>query len=121
MEGKADYEAAAVEAFEEAGVKGHVSRDPYGHYGYLKISDKGKARHVEVTVYLLEVQHELDMWPERDERERRWIRAQDAIDLTGEGGLIPLLKQFAENLPQSMTENTAEEKSPWSWLIDLFR
>ncbi len=121
MAGKADYEAAAVEAFEEAGVKGHISRDPYGHYGYLKISEKGKARHVEATVYLLEVQHELDLWPEREERERRWMRPQDAIDLTGEGGLIPLLEQFAEHPPQSVPDSNAEEKSPWSWLIDLFR
>jgi 8-oxo-dGTP pyrophosphatase MutT (NUDIX family) len=121
MEGKADYEAAAVEAFEEAGVKGHVSRDTYGHYGYLKISDKGKARHVEVTVYLLQVQHELDQWPEREERERRWMRPEAAVDQTGEGGLIPLLKRFAEHPPQGMTDDNAEEKSPWSWLIDLFR
>jgi 8-oxo-dGTP pyrophosphatase MutT (NUDIX family) len=121
MAGKADYDAAAVEAFEEAGVKGLVSREPYGHYGYLKTSDRGKARHVDVTVYLLHVQQELDTWPEREERERRWMRPEAAIDQAGEGGLVPLLKQFAEHPPQSVPDTRVEEKSPWSWLIDLFR
>jgi 8-oxo-dGTP pyrophosphatase MutT (NUDIX family) len=121
MDGKADHEAAAQEAFEEAGVRGGVNPAGFGKYGYLKISDKGKARHVEVTVYLLEVDRDLADWPERQERERRWMGPQDAIELTGEGGLIPLLRQFADHPPQGATHNRAEEKSPWAWLIDLFR
>lgn len=109
MAGKPDHDAAAIEAFEEAGVRGVVSHLPVGRYGYLKMSDKGKARPVEVTVYALQVKRELSDWPEREERERRWMSSAKAAALTGEPELAPVLMNFVAPV------------GFWQWLRNLFR
>jgi 8-oxo-dGTP pyrophosphatase MutT (NUDIX family) len=121
MEGKADHDAAAVEAFEEAGVQGVVSSQSFAHYGYLKVSDKGNAKFITVTVYALRVEQELEDWPERLERERRWVTAADAADLSGEPELVPVLQQFANHPPADDSVVSAPDKSPWQWLVDMFR
>jgi 8-oxo-dGTP pyrophosphatase MutT (NUDIX family) len=112
MTGIADYDAAAIEAFEEAGVRGITSRSPLGRYGYLKLSDKGKSRQIEVTVYALQVKQELNDWPEREQRERCWVKADKAASLTGEPELVPLLKNFADNPPS---------QGLWQWISNKLR
>jgi 8-oxo-dGTP pyrophosphatase MutT (NUDIX family) len=111
MQGKADCDAAAQEAYEEAGVRGVVLRSPAGRYGYLKTTDKGKSRPIEVTVYALHVKRELSDWPEREERERRWMNCAEAAALTGEPELAPVLKSFvAPPAPRGF----------WQWLRGWF-
>jgi 8-oxo-dGTP pyrophosphatase MutT (NUDIX family) len=112
MEGKADWDAAAIEAYEEAGVRGAVSRSTCGNYNYVKLSDKGKARTLAVTVYALRVDRELSDWPEREERERRWMSCADAAALTGEPDLAPLLRDFVE---------PAHQSGFWQRLLNWFR
>ena len=63
MKGKKDHEAAAQEAFEEAGVTGRTHRHPMGGYICLKRRKDGSEA-VRVMVYLLEVRSETDHWPE---------------------------------------------------------
>jgi 8-oxo-dGTP pyrophosphatase MutT (NUDIX family) len=121
MEGKADHDAAAVEAFEEAGVQGVVSSQSFAHYGYLKVSDKGNAKFITVTVYALRVEQELEDWPERLERERRWVTAAEAVAMSGEPELAPVLQQFANHPPTDDSALSAPVKSPWQWLVDMFR
>jgi 8-oxo-dGTP pyrophosphatase MutT (NUDIX family) len=94
MEGKADFEAAAIEAFEEAGVRGVVEPLPIGQFGYLKTLQSGKPRHVKVDVFAIEVEQELDEWPERHERERRWYAVPEAIARVEEPELVPVLQNF---------------------------
>jgi 8-oxo-dGTP pyrophosphatase MutT (NUDIX family) len=94
MNGKSDPEAAAIEAYEEAGVQGEISATSCGHYGYSKLSDRGKMRALDVTVYPLQVKKELDEWPEQSERERRWVSLADAAKLAVEPGLFPILDSF---------------------------
>jgi 8-oxo-dGTP pyrophosphatase MutT (NUDIX family) len=112
MPGKADYDAAATEAFEEAGVTGTVMRTACGHYSYLKLSDKGKVRTLTVAVYPLQVSRELAIWPEQNERERRWMNCAEAADLAGETELVPLLRNFVE---------PKEDRGFWRWLRNWFR
>jgi 8-oxo-dGTP pyrophosphatase MutT (NUDIX family) len=121
MEGKADHQAAAQEAFEEAGVEGRPTPDVFGRYGYVKVSDSGKARHVTVSVYPMKVERELNDWPEQHQRERRWVSPLEAAAISGEAELVPLLKAFADWRPAETTASQPEVKTPWSWLIDLFR
>jgi 8-oxo-dGTP pyrophosphatase MutT (NUDIX family) len=101
MDGKADHEAAAIEAYEEAGVKGTISPTPTGRYGYVKVLNEGRTRFLNVRVYALEVEEELDDWPERTERGRRWVSKQHALDLIGEPELLPLIVSF-DGAPQSV-------------------
>jgi 8-oxo-dGTP pyrophosphatase MutT (NUDIX family) len=112
MPDKTDHAAAAIEAYEEAGVRGAVSSKAVGSYLYSKISEKGKTRVITVTVYPLAVKHELSDWPERHERERRWVSCKEAAALTGEPELVPVLKGF---------EAPPEQTGYWNWLLSWFR
>ena len=117
MDGKADHDAAAQEAFEEAGVQGVVSSESVGQFGYHKVSDTGNAKFVDVTVYALRVEQDLADWPERRERERRWVTAAEAAALSGEPELVPVLRDFAHH---PLTDDSVA-KSPWQWLVSMFR
>ena len=69
---------AAQEAFEEAGVRGRIGTQPFGSYHYTKrLKDKRPVKCL-VAVYLLEVEEELEEWPVRDERQRRWVSSFQA-------------------------------------------
>ena len=86
--------SAAQEAFEEAGVRGAVSRKAVGVYHYDKRLRSGRSQHVRVFVHALEVREELDAWPEKGQRERRWTSAAEAVELVEERQLKRLLASF---------------------------
>lgn len=121
MDGKADYEAAAQEAYEEAGVRGSISSATCGSYGYRKISDKGKARLVVVTVFPLHVDQELNDWPEHHERERRWMSGIEACELAGDPELVPVLKSFIKLPLVDNPEIQTKTKSLWQRLWTMLR
>lgn len=87
MKGKKDHDAAAQEAHEEAGVKGKVYRHPMGAYLYEKRRSDGAVEPVRVMVYLLEVLEEKDRWREADQRQRAWMKSDEAARLVEEPGL----------------------------------
>jgi 8-oxo-dGTP pyrophosphatase MutT (NUDIX family) len=72
--GRLPEDQAAVESFEEAGVKGRVLVPPVGTY----INEGSRRSCCRVTVYLLEVAKELARWPEMAMRERCWATAEKA-------------------------------------------
>lgn len=88
------HRAAAVEAFEEAGVIGTVEKRPIGAYGYEKRLVKGSTVPCCVTVFPLTVETILGNWPEAGERKRRWCEPQEAADLVDEPGLARILRSF---------------------------
>lgn len=84
-------EAAAREAFEEAGVVGRIQPDPIGRYTYWK----RMADHFilcEATLYRLDVDRQLDTWPEQSERESRWFSLEDAAVLVDEPELATAIR-----------------------------
>jgi 8-oxo-dGTP pyrophosphatase MutT (NUDIX family) len=85
-----DHEAAAAEAWEEAGVRGRILADELGTYTYDKQRD-GTLLSVDVIVYLLEVTDEERIWPEMDERERAWFSPAAAAEAVVEPELKALL------------------------------
>jgi 8-oxo-dGTP pyrophosphatase MutT (NUDIX family) len=85
------HELAAREAYEEAGILGRTERSPAGSFRYEKRLTEKKAVLCIVDVYLLEVEQELDEWPEKGQRERRWMTPAQAALLVGEGGLVEVL------------------------------
>lgn len=90
-------QAAAREAFEEAGIKGTVEGSlPMGVYTYFKRLPSGATRPAIVEVYLLHVQEQLKKWPEKHERKIAWVSATKAIDLIEEPGIVPLLVRLQE-------------------------
>jgi 8-oxo-dGTP pyrophosphatase MutT (NUDIX family) len=85
------WEAAAREAYEEAGLLGSVGRDPLGTFVYDKRLDNGRIVEVEVTVYPMAVGQQLEDWPERLERRSLWVTPDEAAALVEERGLAEIL------------------------------
>jgi 8-oxo-dGTP pyrophosphatase MutT (NUDIX family) len=90
-----DYNAARQEALEEAGVKGHVQRDPIGFYDYDKRLKDGTVQPCRVCVFALEVNTKHSQWREREQRKREWFTSKEAILKIGEPGLQSIISQFS--------------------------
>ena len=95
MKNKAPHEAAAREAFEEAGVLGEVADAPLGTYSYLKAFKGELWFRCEVQVFPLQVRQERRRWPEADQRTRRWFSAADAAAAVDEPELQQLIRDWA--------------------------
>jgi 8-oxo-dGTP pyrophosphatase MutT (NUDIX family) len=93
MRGLRDPEAAAKEAFEEAGVEGKVERKPIGTYSYWKRMERSFA-YLRVTVYPLEVRKQRSNWPEKGSRRLGWLKQKEVGTLIEEPGLITLIERF---------------------------
>jgi len=99
VKGMKDYDAAAREAFEEAGVVGAIGRKPAGRYDYWKrLADHFVL--CTVKLYLLEVQQQLPSWAEQGQRHCQWFKPQDAADLVDEPGLSSLIRAIATAPPR---------------------
>jgi 8-oxo-dGTP pyrophosphatase MutT (NUDIX family) len=94
MAGRTDAEAAAQEAFEEAGLRGVIAAAPIGSFPYLKQVKGAEARPCEVAVYPLEVTEELAAWPEAGQRLREWVAPGEAAARVDEPELRRLILDF---------------------------
>ena len=94
MKDKAPEEAAAQEAYEEAGLVGKPGRKSLGAFHYDKRLQSGRLQHVRVIVYPLEVREARDIWPEMTERDRLWSSPAEAASLVDEPELRVLLAGF---------------------------
>lgn len=94
MKDMAPEDAAAQEAYEEAGVTGKAGHKTLGVYHYDKRLRSGRLQHVRVMVYPLEVRKVSDIWPEMVERERLWSSPAEAASLVDEPELRTLLAEF---------------------------
>jgi 8-oxo-dGTP pyrophosphatase MutT (NUDIX family) len=88
-------EAAAKEAYEEAGLTGRVDPAPIGTYRYAKRLPQDRTTPCTVQVHLMHVERELEAWPERGQRRRRWFGLAEAAMLVEEPGLRALLRRLA--------------------------
>jgi 8-oxo-dGTP pyrophosphatase MutT (NUDIX family) len=86
-------QSAEKEAYEEAGIEGHVLDLLLGEYTYNKW---GGTCHVKV--FPLHVTKIFDEWPEDDLRDRKWMSLKDAIDIIEKSELQMLLKKFEKNI-----------------------
>jgi 8-oxo-dGTP pyrophosphatase MutT (NUDIX family) len=83
---------AALEAREEAGVSGTISKAPIGRYRSHKCIPSGKQVPCEVTVFRLDVSEHLAQWKEHLERKIMWVPLSQAAGLADDGGLSEFLK-----------------------------
>jgi 8-oxo-dGTP pyrophosphatase MutT (NUDIX family) len=90
-EGHSEQETAKQEAWEEAGLIGTLSPQPVGSYQYEKA---GKL--CQVAVFLMQVTEEADNWPERSQRERRWLPPAEAVSLILEPRLREVIQSALE-------------------------
>ena len=94
MVGKTDPQAAAQEAYEEAGIQGETLEAPVGHFRYAKRLKSGATQACVVAVYPLEVLIQLGAWPEDQQRQRRWMPQAEAADAVHEADLAQLIRDF---------------------------
>ncbi|GAA4037245.1 hypothetical protein GCM10022281_17370 [Sphingomonas rosea] len=94
MGSTAPHAAAALEAEEEAGVRGSVCPVPLGSYRYRKRRKTGASLMFDVEVYPLSVDEELADWKEAGERTRQWFSLAEAADKVEEPDLADLIRSF---------------------------
>jgi 8-oxo-dGTP pyrophosphatase MutT (NUDIX family) len=87
--GMSAVDSAAKEAYEEAGVRGEASPEAIGSYEYTKWNGI-----CIVEVFPLHVTELLEEWPEEDERKRRWMSVDEAVEIVQEEGLKVLVRRF---------------------------
>ena len=91
MKGKTLAQAAAQEAWEEAGVRGHVAPDPVGSYSARKVLDSGLGLRCTVHVFAVDVDKLDDDFPESRQRRRKWVSLSRASKMVQEPELKALL------------------------------
>jgi uncharacterized protein len=91
--GMSPHRAAEKEAFEEGGVRGHISDEPIGTFRTCK-QQAGAEIPTEVEVFPLEVAEELQRWPEMEQRQRRWLPLDEAAETVGEPELREIISAF---------------------------
>lgn len=93
MDGQTPAEAAAMEAYEEAGVKGDASHAAVGFYSYTK-SFGGDDLPIVVAMFPLRVRKVLKDWPEKGQRRRKWVSRKKAAMLLSEPELMRIVGKF---------------------------
>ncbi|WSH67609.1 NUDIX hydrolase (plasmid) [Rhizobium ruizarguesonis] len=94
MKGKKPFEAAAIEAWEEAGVRGAVKKKPVGRYTYLKELDDGDVAPCIVDVFQVEITDVMDGFKEQGQRILEWVSPDEAARRVREVELKSLLVEF---------------------------
>ena len=88
-------EVAEREAFEEAGLSGHViARRPIGHYEHVKRSGLDGLMRCRVELFPFAVEAENDDWPEKGQRDLRWLDPQAAAEMVAAEGLAAQILAF---------------------------
>ena len=94
MRNRTDAEAAAREAYEEAGLRGVISERSVGLYTYLKVLRPGRSILCAVRVFPLEVREMLTKYPETGQRRARWFSPEKAAERIAEPELKAIIRSF---------------------------
>jgi len=95
QKGKAPHDSAAREAFEEAGVVGAVGKRAVGSFPYQKRLKNGGVTVCEVHVFPLRVRRQSKEWPEKEQREVKWLSAKEAAETVKEPMLGEIIRRLA--------------------------
>lgn len=110
MVGLSAHAAAAVEAEEEAGVRGTVSPISLGEFRYWK-RDPGNERWVDVDVFALQVRRELSRWKEKHQRRRAWFGIAEAAAAVLDPDLARFLSEVEGRVGLEERRTSAPPKS----------
>ena len=95
IDGMTPADAAAHEAWEEAGVRGRVFDACLGLYSYNKWLDEDLSLPVIVAVFALEVHKLDDSYPEVEQRRRKWVSLNKAAARVDEPELKKIFADFS--------------------------
>jgi 8-oxo-dGTP pyrophosphatase MutT (NUDIX family) len=96
--GRAPYDSAAREAFEEAGVVGAVGRRSVGSFPYEKRLKGGGVMVCEVHVFPLKVTRQNKQWPEKEQRDVKWLSIKQAAETVHEPMLSEIIRRLGHKL-----------------------
>jgi 8-oxo-dGTP pyrophosphatase MutT (NUDIX family) len=96
IDGKKPWQAAEIEALEEAGVVGHISTERLGVYTYTKNDTGIPDITCRVRVYPMIVEKLRSDWKERNQRKRHWFSAKGAAKAVNEPELKDVLLKLAK-------------------------
>lgn len=94
MKNKTEAQAAAIEAQEEAGIKGAVGKRPLGAYHYAKTLKSGDQVQCQVTVYPLAAKRQMKRWKEQGQRRLQWFAPAEAAQQVAEPELAAIIAGF---------------------------
>jgi 8-oxo-dGTP pyrophosphatase MutT (NUDIX family) len=99
--GRAPCDSAAREAFEEAGVLGLVERRSLGSFRYKKRLKKGRVTVCDVHVFPLNVVRQRQQWPEKNQREIKWVSVKEAAKAVQNARLREIIRRLAQKIAAS--------------------
>ncbi|MEO9650590.1 MAG: NUDIX hydrolase [Roseobacter sp.] len=94
VNGKTPAEAAAIEAWEEAGVRGTCDGRCIGIFSYSKDMDGNSVLPCLAMLFAIEVNELADEYPEADQRKRKWVSRKKASKMVDEPELARILRDF---------------------------
>lgn len=94
MDGMTPAQAAAQEAWEEAGVEGRAFDFVLGIYSYAKVIDADTTVPCVVTAFPVKVKRLADSFPEQEERKRKWFPLKKAAARVDEAELSQIINKF---------------------------
>ena len=100
MRNRSEAEAAAREAYEEAGLRGEISKRSIGIYTYLKALGPGRSVLCAVKVFALETREMLTKYPETGQRRARWFAPDKAAKRIAEPELKAIIRAFDPDAPE---------------------
>lgn len=103
MAKKKPHQVARQEAWEEAGVRGRVRKQPFGSYRYAKKVSREGVLDCLVQVFLLTVSDIAEDFPERSQRRIKWFSPRDAAEAVAEPELCRLLGNLPVNVVLEQT------------------
>ncbi|MGR3714771.1 MAG: NUDIX hydrolase [Shimia sp.] len=92
------HKAAAQEAWEEAGVTGRARKHCVGIYTYRKTRGAHRGKKFTVLVYPLEVAKTKNAFPERGQRNRKWLSPKKASKRIRMTDLAKIVASFDPHL-----------------------
>ncbi|XP_009148558.1 nudix hydrolase 12, mitochondrial [Brassica rapa] len=112
-------EAASREAMEEAGVKGSLREVPLGVWEFRSKSSISSSCNEEDEcfggckgyMFALKVTEELEEWPERENRERKWLNVKEALELCRYEWMQRALEEFLRVMQEEEEEEERKLRS----------
>ncbi len=104
-------EAAAREAWEEAGVQGTTAAEGLGFFAYRRWLAPDRALPCVVEVFALKVDRLADRYPEKGQRRRKWFRPEKAARKVDEPDLRQLILAFVPPAAEAAPARRAGDKA----------
>lgn len=95
MDGCTPAESAALEAWEEAGVRGVCDGRCIGIFSYSKDHPELGDLPCVAMVFAVEVKKIAEKYPESDQRKRKWVSRKQAAAMVDDPELSRILRDFA--------------------------